>query len=152
MTPAGSWQAISGGLQSTDPTHLAVVADARIAQTASAAPCSIATIAAQIPIDLSHAGATVAGSASAAFALQYPRAITISTVTVKIHAPTASAFDGRTVTAIFYTDDTVVAGGGPAGRAVQLVRVACGVAFYDPATGDFAGGISVMADAPPVAN
>ncbi len=120
-------------------------------QPAAAAPCSLATIAAEIPLTLPIAAEAGAGPKATAFAQQYPTAVTISSATVRIQAPTVPAIDGQTATAIIFTDDTPVAAGGPPSQSVRLVHVACGVAFYSPASGDFIGALKIMADAPVIA-
>ncbi len=132
---------------------LLAVAVAGPSQANAAASCSIARIDAEVPLQLSSAGPSAIGGAVDAFAGEYPNAVILDRTSVKIHAPTVPAIDGQTATAITFTDDMAQAAGGPVEQAgSRLVRVACGVAFYDPATGAFIGDLKIMADVPLASN
>ena len=110
----------------------------------TAASCSVALIATEVPLELSPAGVSVGSAAVSAFRSSFPTAATVDTMPVTINAPTDPALNGRQAAAFLFQDPTLQPAGGPQGAAGGMVRVACGVAFYDVSTGEFLGDIKLL--------
>jgi hypothetical protein len=127
------------------------VTSAEAAPAAQVGTCSVARIATEVPLRLVPAETPVQAKANSAFADNFPNATTIESASVRIVAPSNPALDGQDATAFTFRDATPRGRGGPPSIDAAPVRVACGVAFYEPATGAFIGDILIMEDAVPSA-
>ena len=125
------------------------ISDVR-ADTSTIPSCSISLLSTQQGLLMASATGSPASlertnAAVNAVQTAYPTAIILETTTATVTAPNVPPIDGRTAVVVSFRDSTPQIGSGPVGLPRQQYVVACGLAFYDAASGAFLADVKQLA-------